>query len=66
MPTEDRGIVFGIVIAPEGSTLDYTDRYMRQVETILLPRAGARRALHRHRPRRAGPGRVTNGFVFLP
>ncbi len=37
VPTEDRGIAFGIVIAPEGSTLDYTDRYMRQVEAILLP-----------------------------
>lgn len=65
VPVEDRGIAFGIVLAPEGATLDYTDRYMLQVEDILA-----------QRPERAalftatglgfnGPGRVTNGFVFL-
>ncbi|MGH9388067.1 MAG: efflux RND transporter permease subunit, partial [Vicinamibacteria bacterium] len=37
VPTEDRGVGFGIVIAPEGSTLEYTDRYMREIEKILLP-----------------------------
>src|SRR5262245_3604345 len=34
VPTEDRGMVFNVVLAPEGSTLDYTDRYMHQVEAI--------------------------------
>ncbi|MEO6463456.1 MAG: efflux RND transporter permease subunit, partial [Candidatus Eisenbacteria bacterium] len=29
VPTEDRGIVFNILFAPEGSTLEYSDRYMR-------------------------------------
>ena len=37
VPTEDRGTAFGIVLAPEGATLDYTDRYMRMVEDQLLP-----------------------------
>ena len=53
------------MIAPEGSTLEYTDRYMRQVEAMLMPlpeRAGSS-------PRSGlgfgGPGRVTNGFLFL-
>lgn len=36
VPTEDRGLVFGIVRAPDGSTLEYTDRYMRQAEGILM------------------------------
>ncbi|TAN56581.1 MAG: efflux RND transporter permease subunit, partial [Rhodospirillales bacterium] len=34
-PTEDRGTIISTVIAPEGSTLAYTDRYLRQVEAIL-------------------------------
>lgn len=33
-PTEDRGVIFGIVSAPEGSTLDYTLRSVEQVETL--------------------------------
>ncbi len=64
-PTEDRGVAFGIVIAPEGSTLAYTDRYMRQVEGVLLPlpeRAGLFTATGLGF---GGPGRVTNGFLFL-
>ncbi|HEX7077487.1 MAG TPA: efflux RND transporter permease subunit [Candidatus Eisenbacteria bacterium] len=65
VPTEDRGVAFGIVIAPEGSTLEYTDRYMRQVESILLPlpeRAGLFTATGLGF---GGPGNVTNGFLFL-
>jgi multidrug efflux pump len=64
-PTEDRGVAFGIVIAPEGSTLAYTDRYMRMVEGVLLPlpeRAGLFTATGLGF---GGPGRVTNGFLFL-
>ena len=64
-PTEDRGVAFGIVIAPEGSTLAYTDKYMRQVESILLPmpeRAGLFTATGLGF---GGPGRVTNGFLFF-
>ena len=65
VPTEDRGVAFGVVIAPEGSTLEYTDRYMRELENILLPlpeRAGLFTATGLGF---GGPGRVTNGFVFL-
>jgi multidrug efflux pump len=65
VPTEDRGTAFGIVLAPEGATLEYTDRYMRMVEDNLLPldeRAGLFTATGLGF---SGPGRVTNGFVFL-
>lgn len=34
IPTEDRGNIFTIVMAPEGSSLDYTDQAMRQVEAL--------------------------------
>ncbi len=35
VPQEDRGWFLGITIAPEGSTVQYTDQYQRQVERIL-------------------------------
>ena len=34
-PQEDQGIVIGFAIAPEGSTLAYTDSYMKQMEAVL-------------------------------
>ncbi|MDQ3697866.1 MAG: efflux RND transporter permease subunit [Gemmatimonadota bacterium] len=35
VPPEDRGFFFNIIIAPEGSTLEYTDGYQQRVEAIL-------------------------------
>jgi multidrug efflux pump len=34
-PTEDRGFFIGFMLAPEGSTLQYTDGYARQLEGLL-------------------------------
>jgi multidrug efflux pump len=65
VPVEDRGVGFGIVIAPEGSTLEYTDRYMKEIESRLLAlpeRNGVFSALGLGF---GGPGQVTNGFIFL-
>ncbi len=33
-PTEDRGTILGVGIAPEGSTVAYTDRYARMMEDV--------------------------------
>ena len=33
-PIEDRGIIFGMFIAPEGATLNYTEKYAREIEGI--------------------------------
>ncbi|MFT4194826.1 efflux RND transporter permease subunit [Ottowia sp.] len=33
-PLEDRGVVMANISAPDGATLDYTDRYARQIERI--------------------------------
>ncbi|MDP6040885.1 MAG: efflux RND transporter permease subunit [Candidatus Latescibacteria bacterium] len=66
VPTEDRGIGFGIVIAPEGATLDYTDRYMREVERRLLPVPERRGLFTAIGLGFGGPGQVTNGIVFMP
>jgi multidrug efflux pump len=33
-PIEDRGVIIGVFLGPEGATLDYTDRYAKQLEDI--------------------------------
>jgi multidrug efflux pump len=65
VPTEDRSIAFGIVIAPEGATLDYTDKYMREVERRLMALPERRGLFTAIGLGFGGPGSVTNGFVFL-
>jgi multidrug efflux pump len=65
VPTEDRGIGFGIVIAPEGATLEYTDKYMRQIEERLLALPETRGLFTATGLGFGGPGQVTNGFMFL-
>ncbi len=65
VPTEDRNIAFAIVVAPEGSTLDYTDRYMRQLEEILMSRPEHAGLFTATGLGFGGPGRVTNGFAFF-
>jgi multidrug efflux pump len=34
-PAEDRGTIFGIGIAPEGSTIQYADQYAKQMEAVF-------------------------------
>ena len=34
-PTEDRGIIVGVAIAPDGATIDYTQRWMRPLEAAF-------------------------------
>lgn len=65
VPIEDRSISFGIVIAPEGSTLEYTDRYMRQLEEKLMALPERQGLFTATGLAFGGPGRVTNGFAFL-
>lgn len=36
-PLEDRGVVLANVTSPDGSTLEYTDRYARQLERMAQP-----------------------------
>jgi multidrug efflux pump len=42
VPPEDRGFFFSFIIAPEGSTVAYTDGYVRQIEAILEHTEGVR------------------------
>lgn len=65
VPTEDRGVGFGIVIAPEGATLEYTDSYVRQIENILLALPERQGLFTATGLGFDGPGSVTNSFMFL-
>ncbi len=42
-PVEDRGIVVGIFVGPEGATIDYMDRYARRLEDIYKHTADVER-----------------------
>jgi multidrug efflux pump len=37
IPPDDRGVIFVNALAPEGSTLEYTDGYQRQIEDVFRP-----------------------------
>ena len=65
VPTEDRGLIFNIVLAPEGSTLDYTDRYMQQAEAIYSQVPEVESFFSAVGLGFGGPGRVTDGFMFV-
>jgi multidrug efflux pump len=42
VPPDDRGFFFSFIVAPEGSTVEYTDGYMRQIEAIVDRTEGVR------------------------
>jgi multidrug efflux pump len=65
VPTEDRGTILGIVVAPEGSTMAYTDRYLRQIEALLRETPEVERMFSAIGLAFEGPGRVTDGIVFV-
>ena len=67
-PQEDRGFVRVFITAPEGSSIQYLDRQLRQVEVIAMEeveRGNARRV----NARSGGFGRnadANTGMVFMP
>jgi multidrug efflux pump len=65
VPVEDRGVAFGIVLAPEGATLDYTDSYVREIERRILPLPERQGLFTATGLGFGGPGSVTNSFMFL-
>jgi len=64
-PTEDRGLIFNLVMAPEGSTLDYTDRYVRRAEAIYQNVPEMQAMFTAVGLGFGAPGRVTDAFMFV-
>jgi multidrug efflux pump subunit AcrB len=65
LPEEDKGRLFCFVIAPEGSTAEYTNRMLLQMEQILseTPEISIYGSLVA--PGFSGPGLANNGIVFV-
>lgn len=59
-PAEDRGTIMGIASAPEGSTIDYTDRYLKQMVEVWADLPEAERFFGI-----TGFNGVTNGITFV-
>lgn len=64
IPTDDKGAFIVFISAPEGATMDYTDKYLKQIEAIVdaIPEkesyfAAIGLAMQ-------GPGRVNDGIMF--
>lgn len=59
-PLEDRGVVFGVVSAPDGATLDYTARSIKTIESFYgdIPEASGSQSI-------IGFPTVTEGFAIL-
>jgi multidrug efflux pump len=63
VPPDDRGAVRTFFRAPEGSTLSYVDRYMREAEQIVLDTPEVSRTFS-VLPIGRGGGQVTEGGMF--
>ena len=59
-PVEDRGVLLGVFLGPDGATLDYTDRYARQIEEIYSQTKGVDRYFLV-----SGSPTVTQGISFI-
>jgi hydrophobe/amphiphile efflux-1 (HAE1) family protein len=65
LPEEDKGRVFCYVIAPEGATMEYTDRMLRKMEGFAaeVPEIASYSAIVA--PGMQGPGSANQGIMFL-
>jgi multidrug efflux pump len=64
IPKSDRGYIFVWTNAPEGSTVDYMDRYQRQAEEIVASQPEVRRLLSVVALGIGTPGLVNQGLLL--
>jgi multidrug efflux pump len=65
VPEEDKGQLFTIVLAPEGSTTEYTDRVMHKMENIVSKVPEVSSYFTVVALAQSGPGKPNLGFMFL-
>ncbi len=63
-PLEDRGFFLSLVIAPEGASMDYTDGYMRQMESMFAKVPEIKSYFTVVAPGLARPNPVNFGIAF--
>jgi multidrug efflux pump len=64
-PLEDRGTVIGVMVAPEGATMAYTDGYARRVEALYSQVPEIRTYFMVVAPGLERPNPVTSAFSFV-
>lgn len=67
-PREDRGVIFVSATAPEGASLDFTSRYVSEIEQRMMPiveRGDAERVLVILAPGFGRPGDVNRAFGII-
>lgn len=64
LPEEDKGRLFSIVITPEGSTSEYTDRMVRKMEKIAQETPEVQGYFSAVALARGGPGKASEGLMF--
>jgi hydrophobe/amphiphile efflux-1 (HAE1) family protein len=65
LPEEDKGRLFCIILAPEGSTSEYTDRMVRRIEGILADTPEVEGYFTAVALARGSPGLSSQGLAFV-
>jgi multidrug efflux pump subunit AcrB len=65
LPEEDKGRLIAFVVAPEGATIEYTDRMMREMEGILRDTPEVLSYGCVLAPGFSGPGQANSGILFV-
>ena len=65
LPDEDKGSIIAIIITPEGSTSEATDRYLRQAEKIASEYPEVRSYFGAVALARGAPGQSNLGLMFI-
>ncbi|MBI3621315.1 MAG: efflux RND transporter permease subunit [Nitrospirae bacterium] len=64
-PLEDRGTIIGVLLAPEGATMAYTDGYARRVEEFFKAVPEIKTSFMVVAPGLERPNPVTSAFAFV-
>ncbi|MBI4004480.1 MAG: efflux transporter outer membrane subunit [Candidatus Omnitrophica bacterium] len=65
LPDEDKGRIFSIILTPEGSTSEYTDRMVRKAEAIIQDTPEVQEYFSAVALARGGPGQASQGLAFV-
>ncbi|MEQ1862703.1 MAG: efflux RND transporter permease subunit [Chthoniobacteraceae bacterium] len=65
LPEEDKGRLLCVVVAPEGSTSEYTDRQLRKMEAIVASFSEVKSYFSAVALSRGGPGDPASGLMFM-
>lgn len=65
LPTEDQSNIMAFITAPEGSTMEYTDKAVRKAEAIFMETPEVENLFSVIALGANGPGQVNSGIMFI-